>query len=78
MRFYVDLIKNFAGGTGMTLKNEVLRKIDDDIEKISDQNLCDIGGGLSYAKTKNPGDTKKLVHIKNEPELKTKEEFVNC
>ena len=62
----------------MTLKNEVLRKIDDDIEKISDQNLCNIGGGLSYATTKNPGETKKLVHIKDEPELKTKEEFVNC
>ena len=62
----------------MTLKSEILRKINTEIERISDKELTDIGGGLESKKESNINKKATLVQRDNSEVLSSGKEFVNC
>ena len=62
----------------MTIKSGLLRKIDNEIEKISDRELLDVGGGLdNKIKIKNTQNA-TLVQPAEDNKLNSQKEFVNC
>ena len=62
----------------MTIKSGLLRKIDNEIEKISDRELLDVGGGLdNKIKIKNTQNA-TLVQTTEDNKLNSQKEFVNC